>query len=491
MGGGDLNMKKSWHPVLISNQERVWKVEKKKADEDRKLKQLMKERDEERQLQELQRMQEMQTGKKKVDKLDWMYATPASGGGIKGEELEDYLLGKKRVDQILKGDEEKKVAAEKEQFTAIQNANTARDTAAKIREDPLLAIKQQEQAAYQALMSNPLRLKQLREKAGLKEERKEEKRREKEEKRAKKEERRANKNSSSSRHDDRDRSRDRDDIRSDLRGPPDRRDRERDKEREDRYSGSGERRDRDRSRSRSPKGGRDSVRHHTRPLSPPSSYAERDSRDRLYESRDRNRSDGRRRDDRSPVRYERRRGDDRDNLRIDRRSPPSRRSPPPSSHRSQPYPPPPSNGQGRSSSFSRPNLSQSHSRPSAASFHDRRETGEVSRTARPADGSAASSTAEVKSKPDEDRAARLAAMMGNAQEMESSRTSRVASIREQDRLAAEAELAARERQKKSGIKADVVKGMESQVFFGKELSLESRLRDGVGKMRSSREERLD
>src|SRR5260221_269838 len=38
----------------------------------------------------------------------------------------------------------------------------------KLREDPLLAIKQQEQAAYQALMSNPLRLKALREKAGIK-----------------------------------------------------------------------------------------------------------------------------------------------------------------------------------------------------------------------------------------------------------------------------------------------------------------------------------
>lgn len=44
-----------------------------------------------------------------------------------------------------------------------------RDTAAKIREDPLLAIKQQEQSAYQALLSNPLRLKAMKEKAGIKE----------------------------------------------------------------------------------------------------------------------------------------------------------------------------------------------------------------------------------------------------------------------------------------------------------------------------------
>ena len=131
--------KKSWHPVLLVNQERcvptrflrlrytlseaetdalpscftdarrVWKAEKSKAEEEKKLKQLMKERAEERQLAELQALQEQQTGKKKTDKLDWMYATPASGGGIKGEELEDYLLGKRRVDSILKGDDEKQV----------------------------------------------------------------------------------------------------------------------------------------------------------------------------------------------------------------------------------------------------------------------------------------------------------------------------------------------------------------------------------------------
>jgi hypothetical protein len=29
MGGGDLNMKKSWHPLLLKNQERVWLEEEK------------------------------------------------------------------------------------------------------------------------------------------------------------------------------------------------------------------------------------------------------------------------------------------------------------------------------------------------------------------------------------------------------------------------------------------------------------------------------
>ena len=71
--------------------------------------QLRKELEEERQLQELQRLQEEQTGKKRSEKLEWMYATPASGSGANANELEEYLLGKKRVDKMLTGDENAKV----------------------------------------------------------------------------------------------------------------------------------------------------------------------------------------------------------------------------------------------------------------------------------------------------------------------------------------------------------------------------------------------
>jgi len=161
-------MKKSWHPLLLKNQERVWLEEKKALEEKKKLDQLRKEKEEERQLQELQRLQEEQTGKKRQEKLEWMYSTPATGSGQNANDLEDYLLGKKRVDKMLTGDENEKVGAAHKNFIAVQFANSARDTAAKIREDPLLAIKQQEQAAYQALMSNPLRLRQLQEKNGIK-----------------------------------------------------------------------------------------------------------------------------------------------------------------------------------------------------------------------------------------------------------------------------------------------------------------------------------
>jgi len=160
-------MKKSWHPLLMKNQERVWLEEKKALEERKKLDQLKKEKEEERQLQELQRMQEEQTGRKRAEKLEWMYATPATGSGANSNDLEDYLLGKKRVDKLLVGDENQALGASHKNFIAIQHANTIRDTAAKVREDPLFMIKQQEQAALQALRENPLRLKEMQERNGL------------------------------------------------------------------------------------------------------------------------------------------------------------------------------------------------------------------------------------------------------------------------------------------------------------------------------------
>jgi D-aminopeptidase len=140
-----------------------------------------------------------------------MYATPstAEGGGALGgqrigeKDMEEYLLGKKRVDEVLKqGDNVSdshlhelipaerpflfpfQIGAAHEQFIAVQNANTAQDIAAKVREDPLLAIKRQEQLAYQAMMNNPAlkrQVKAIKEKNGeTKEERREKKRRDKE-----------------------------------------------------------------------------------------------------------------------------------------------------------------------------------------------------------------------------------------------------------------------------------------------------------------------
>ena len=137
-----------------------------------------------------------------MDKLDWMYAAPSNEGGALGgarlgeKEMEDYLLGKRRVDEVLKAGEQnvsqeifsskltRQIGNTHKEFIAVQNANSARDTAAKIREDPLLAIRQQEQAAMAALANRPEIRRKLKEmqqmKGGTKEERKARKRADKE-----------------------------------------------------------------------------------------------------------------------------------------------------------------------------------------------------------------------------------------------------------------------------------------------------------------------
>ena len=166
--GGDLNLKKSWHPVLMSNQKKVWEEEQKALQERKKIDQMMKERQEERQIQELQELQEAAGGKKRQSRVDWMYSGPSSGQAGTTEEMEGYLLGKRRVDGLIKGTDNQKLekASNEESFMAIQNANTLRDTAAKIREDPMLAIKKQEQAAYEAVMNDPVKRRMLLKAAG-------------------------------------------------------------------------------------------------------------------------------------------------------------------------------------------------------------------------------------------------------------------------------------------------------------------------------------
>ena len=166
--GGDLNLKKSWHPVLMSNQKRVWEEEQKALEERKKIDQIQREREEERQIQELQDLQEAAGGKKRLNRVEWMYNGPSSGQVGTTEEMEGYLLGKRRVDGLLKGNESQKLEknATEESFMALQNANSMRDTAAKIREDPMLAIKKQEQAAYEAMMNDPIKRKMLLKAAG-------------------------------------------------------------------------------------------------------------------------------------------------------------------------------------------------------------------------------------------------------------------------------------------------------------------------------------
>ncbi|KAH6614888.1 Pre-mRNA splicing factor-domain-containing protein [Boeremia exigua] len=144
--GGDLNLKKSWHPHLRKNQERVWKEEKSALEERKQIEKLRKEREEERALEELQRLQESAGGRTVQRRVDWMYAGPGGDGTGVTEEREGYLLGKRRIDQLLTSSDTKdlqKGAAVGIDVFGGANANSARDTQKKVLEDPLLMIQKQ------------------------------------------------------------------------------------------------------------------------------------------------------------------------------------------------------------------------------------------------------------------------------------------------------------------------------------------------------------
>ncbi len=161
-------MKKSWHPGTFKNIERVWKREKEQEEESRKVDQWRKEKEEERRREELQQVAEaagkvkcvvlrvswclgknsrvavVHGGRRKGDRLEWMYAAGGQGtGGVVDDEREAFLLGKRRVDKLVA----KEAATEESSFAKTQvafygvTANSARDLQNKVREDPLLAIK--------------------------------------------------------------------------------------------------------------------------------------------------------------------------------------------------------------------------------------------------------------------------------------------------------------------------------------------------------------
>jgi hypothetical protein len=130
---------------LRKNQERVWKEEKGALEERKQIEKLRKEREEERQIEELQKLQEANGGKTVTKRVDWMYAGPSGDGAAVTEEREGYLLGKRRIDNLLKADTSNlhKGAAVGVDAVGDTNVLSARDTSKKVLQDPLLIIQKQ------------------------------------------------------------------------------------------------------------------------------------------------------------------------------------------------------------------------------------------------------------------------------------------------------------------------------------------------------------
>ncbi|XP_061087539.1 pre-mRNA-splicing factor CWC25 homolog [Conger conger] len=187
MGGGDLNLKKSWHPQTLKNIERVWKAEQRHEAERKKIEELQKELCEERAREEITRYaQETGTLKKKHDRLDWMYQGP--GGQVSREE---YLLGRPIDKQITEQYEEVESGPSAQTgllpgsiFCPTTAASTL-DLATKIREDPLFAIRKREEEKKREVLTNPVKMKKIKEMLQHNLEKKEKRRKKKDKKETK------------------------------------------------------------------------------------------------------------------------------------------------------------------------------------------------------------------------------------------------------------------------------------------------------------------
>uniref|UniRef100_A0A3B3V817 CWC25 spliceosome associated protein homolog n=2 Tax=Poecilia latipinna TaxID=48699 RepID=A0A3B3V817_9TELE len=191
----------------MKNIERVWKAEQKYEAERKKIEELQKELKEERAREEITRYAE-ETGaiKKKDDRLDWMYQGPA--GQVSRDE---YLLGRPIDKQITDQYEEPESGPSAETGLlpgSIFNPATPAsglDLAAKIREDPLFQIRKREEEKKREVLTNPVKMKKIKEmlrqnldKKDKKKKRKKEKKEKRGDKERKKEKKHKRRTSSSS-----------------------------------------------------------------------------------------------------------------------------------------------------------------------------------------------------------------------------------------------------------------------------------------------------
>ena len=129
---------------------------------------LKKELQEERDREELARLYDQGKNRKKKERLEWMYAAgPTQSQDFIDQEKEDYLLGKKKIgsSSFKTAEEDSSVAVAPLPTVSSMygpSANTTRDFQAKVRDDPLMAFKRQEQASLQAVLKNPLKVSKLK-----------------------------------------------------------------------------------------------------------------------------------------------------------------------------------------------------------------------------------------------------------------------------------------------------------------------------------------
>lgn len=440
MGSGDLNMKKSWHPQRSGNVAATQKAEADAIAERKKLQQRLQEIEEERRKEEIQKALEAAGGKRKVDRVEWMYSGPNDGQTGDSAESEAYLLGKRRIDKLIQDNEMSKLSKQPSQdsIAVVATINNARDVASKIREDPLLAIKRQEQQAYEAMMNDPIKRRQLLASMGMEDPLKDKKKEEKRERH--RHHHRSHRSHRGDRDDDRHSRRPRSDSRERSRSP-----------RSDRS------RDRRRHRSRTPRGDRSESPRRHRPRSPKRERSRSTERHRNGDDHKRRRRDspdagrhrpGSRSEERRnalPLRENSRRERRGSGDKKDSRSP----SPPPRRmERSLEREGPPRN------SFDQRNGSRG-----GGSYRPRREYD----NGRPRNnGGGPAAPGPGPDLAEQERARKLAAMQEAATDLDQDRARRLAAIEAAEKAQREADDRARQRNKKFGGDAGFTNSLHSR-----------------------------
>ncbi|XP_072751826.1 uncharacterized protein [Anoplolepis gracilipes] len=172
MGGGDLNLKKSWHPSTMKNIEKVREAEQQNNEENKRIAELKRQIEMEKDREDMTKyaMEQGVIEKKDDKKLDWMYKGPNQMVS-----REEYLLGRpvdkafEQMQQLEKEADLTKAPKNHVEYECIPpslrffSGNEQVDLVRKMQEDPLYTIKKKEMESRSQLLKNPVKLKQLKE----------------------------------------------------------------------------------------------------------------------------------------------------------------------------------------------------------------------------------------------------------------------------------------------------------------------------------------
>ncbi|KAH9531179.1 hypothetical protein CY35_19G023400 [Sphagnum magellanicum] len=187
--------KKGWHTGSLRNIETVWKAEQKHEAEQKKLEELKKQINDEREASEFRLLQEQAGLAPRQERLEFLYDAGLQVG--KTSSTDEYLLGKP-VEVAAEENQISKVASAPGSLFVEEKPVSANDTWRKLHSDPLLLIRQQEQAALARIKNNPVKMEQLRKEVEMKKKAKEDKKRKKEAKQQHKDKNRKKRHRSSS-----------------------------------------------------------------------------------------------------------------------------------------------------------------------------------------------------------------------------------------------------------------------------------------------------